>query len=285
MALRQSLTRSRARPGPGARDGRCGDDAAACGRRAERPSAATARAHCGHRAGLSTRHGETWPGRASPGGARHKFRWMVPARALLWLPSMASGAGPRNERASVARLSFDRGTLLIEGVDSSTAQPLPGVIWDPRVGAQCAPACKYRDIVHVLEQQGHAFLDHRRRDARRARARSTHPQAAASTPRKARHRLRARHSRDERDSARQQEDKRTPEYLAQKLARLRQARLPNFILCVDEQRNCSEGELPPGARVIRYRRRVPAGLVLEQLARSDAVGTPGCPGAAEHDRW
>lgn len=96
MALRQSLTRSRARPGPGARDGRCGDDAAACGRRAERPSAATARAHCGHRAGLSTRHGETWPGRASPGGARHKFRWMVPARALLWLPSMASGAGPRN---------------------------------------------------------------------------------------------------------------------------------------------------------------------------------------------
>ncbi len=58
----------------------------------------------------------------------------------------------------------------------------------------------------------------------------------------------------------------TPEYLKEKLGRLRQARLPNVILCVDEQRNCSEGDLPPGARVIRYRRRVPAGLVLEHLA-------------------
>jgi predicted nuclease of restriction endonuclease-like RecB superfamily len=58
----------------------------------------------------------------------------------------------------------------------------------------------------------------------------------------------------------------TPEYLSEKLGRLRQARLPNVILCVDEQRNCSEADLPPGARVIRYRRRVPARLVLEQLA-------------------
>jgi len=57
----------------------------------------------------------------------------------------------------------------------------------------------------------------------------------------------------------------TPEYLTEKLERLRQARLPNVILCVDEQRNCSEGELPPGARVIRYRRRVPAQPVLELL--------------------
>ena len=39
----------------------------------------------------------------------------------------------------------------------------------------------------------------------------------------------------------------TPEYLTEKLERLRQARFPNVILCVDEQRNCSEGELPPGA--------------------------------------
>lgn len=58
----------------------------------------------------------------------------------------------------------------------------------------------------------------------------------------------------------------TPEYLAEKLGRLRQARLPNFILCVDAQRNCSEHEAPPGARVIRYRRRVPAELVLEHLS-------------------
>jgi predicted nuclease of restriction endonuclease-like RecB superfamily len=57
----------------------------------------------------------------------------------------------------------------------------------------------------------------------------------------------------------------TPEYLTEKLGRLCQARLPNVILCVDEQRNCSEGDLPPGARVIRYRRQVPARLVLEHL--------------------
>lgn len=58
----------------------------------------------------------------------------------------------------------------------------------------------------------------------------------------------------------------TPEYLNEKLDRLRRARLESVILCVDEQRNCSEGELPPGARIIRYRRRVPAELVLEHLA-------------------
>jgi len=57
----------------------------------------------------------------------------------------------------------------------------------------------------------------------------------------------------------------TPEYLTEKLERLRQARFPNVILCVDEQRNCAEGELPPGARVVRYRRRVPAQSVLELL--------------------
>jgi predicted nuclease of restriction endonuclease-like RecB superfamily len=65
----------------------------------------------------------------------------------------------------------------------------------------------------------------------------------------------------------------TPEYLTQKLDRLRQAQLPNFILCVDEQRNCSDGALPVGARVIRYRRYVSARAVLdhleEQLCRRD----------------
>ncbi|MEO8182226.1 MAG: DUF790 family protein [Deltaproteobacteria bacterium] len=66
----------------------------------------------------------------------------------------------------------------------------------------------------------------------------------------------------------------TPEYLTEKLARLRQARLENFILCVDEQRNCAEGSLPSGARVIQYRRHVPARAVLEQLtAQLEPAGT------------
>jgi predicted nuclease of restriction endonuclease-like RecB superfamily len=59
----------------------------------------------------------------------------------------------------------------------------------------------------------------------------------------------------------------TPEYLADKLSRLREARLERFILCVDEQRNCADESLPAGARVVRYRRRVPAAEVLKQLAQ------------------
>jgi len=72
---------------------------------------------------------------------------------------MVSPVGERNKRAGATRLSFDRGTLLIEGVDPNAAQLLPGVIWDPRVGCYRAPACKYRDIVQGLQQEGHAFLD------------------------------------------------------------------------------------------------------------------------------
>jgi Xeroderma pigmentosum group B helicase damage recognition domain len=72
---------------------------------------------------------------------------------------MVSPAGQPNERAGATRLRFDRGTLLIEAVDPNAAQLLPGVIWDPRVGSYRAPACKYRDIVQVLQQQGSAFLD------------------------------------------------------------------------------------------------------------------------------
>lgn len=72
---------------------------------------------------------------------------------------MASATGQRSERESAACLKFDRGTLLIEGFDTHTAQRLPGVIWDPRVNSFRAPAFKYRDIERALGQQGHAFRD------------------------------------------------------------------------------------------------------------------------------
>jgi predicted nuclease of restriction endonuclease-like RecB superfamily len=54
----------------------------------------------------------------------------------------------------------------------------------------------------------------------------------------------------------------TPEYLATKLARLREARIENLVLCIDEARNVGEGQLPEGARVVWYRRRVEVGRVL-----------------------
>lgn len=54
----------------------------------------------------------------------------------------------------------------------------------------------------------------------------------------------------------------TPEYVSRKLAALRAARVPNLILCIDEERRCSESDLPPGVPAIRFRRRVDASQVL-----------------------
>ncbi len=57
----------------------------------------------------------------------------------------------------------------------------------------------------------------------------------------------------------------TPDYLANKLARLRQAELPPFILCVDEERACALGDLPTSVSVIGFRRRVDAAAVMRQV--------------------
>jgi predicted nuclease of restriction endonuclease-like RecB superfamily len=54
----------------------------------------------------------------------------------------------------------------------------------------------------------------------------------------------------------------TPDYLRRKLEQYRDAGLPNLILCVDADRDCADGELPPGARVLRFKRRVDARAVL-----------------------
>ena len=59
----------------------------------------------------------------------------------------------------------------------------------------------------------------------------------------------------------------TPEYVSRKLATLRAARIPNLILCIDEDRCCSESELPPGSPVIRFRRRIDARSVLRVIDR------------------
>jgi len=55
-------------------------------------------------------------------------------------------------------------------------------------------------------------------------------------------------------------------YLESKLRRLRAAGLGNLILCVDEDRNCGEDDLPSGARVLRFRRWVDAEAVLALVA-------------------
>ena len=57
----------------------------------------------------------------------------------------------------------------------------------------------------------------------------------------------------------------TPEYLARKLALYREAGLPNLILCIDEERQCTDGDLPAGARVLRFRRHVAVEEVLRLI--------------------
>jgi predicted nuclease of restriction endonuclease-like RecB superfamily len=56
----------------------------------------------------------------------------------------------------------------------------------------------------------------------------------------------------------------TPDYLARKLAHLRAAGLANLVLCIDEERQCADGDLPP-ATVVRYRRRIDPAAVLRAI--------------------
>ncbi|HEX3696608.1 MAG TPA: DUF790 family protein [Polyangia bacterium] len=61
----------------------------------------------------------------------------------------------------------------------------------------------------------------------------------------------------------------TPEYLRGKIDRLRQADLPTFILCIDDQRACGQAELPLdlAASIVRFRRRVDAKQVMRAVER------------------
>ena len=61
----------------------------------------------------------------------------------------------------------------------------------------------------------------------------------------------------------------TPDYLSRKLAGLRAARIPNLILCVDEERQCSEADLPENTPVIRFRRRIDVARLMKVLEASD----------------
>lgn len=57
----------------------------------------------------------------------------------------------------------------------------------------------------------------------------------------------------------------TPGYLAQKLERLRALDAPRLIVCVDEARACAAEGLPPGARVVPFRRHVDPDAVLAAM--------------------
>lgn len=57
----------------------------------------------------------------------------------------------------------------------------------------------------------------------------------------------------------------TPDYVARKLALYRRALVANLILCIDEARNCADADLPPGAKIVRFRRRVDPAAVLRAI--------------------
>lgn len=54
----------------------------------------------------------------------------------------------------------------------------------------------------------------------------------------------------------------TAEYIERKLSGLREAKIENLILCIDESRGCSDEVLPVSAKVIRFRRKIDAEAVL-----------------------
>ncbi len=58
----------------------------------------------------------------------------------------------------------------------------------------------------------------------------------------------------------------TPEYLQQKLQRLRNAGIERFVLCVDQSRECGGSELPADLRIIRYKTRIDVRAVLAIIA-------------------
>lgn len=69
----------------------------------------------------------------------------------------------------------------------------------------------------------------------------------------------------------------TAEYLERKLIGLRKANISNLIICVDAERGCSEGDLPLGARVVRFKRKIDPGAVLAAISKSP----PGSRGTDE----
>jgi predicted nuclease of restriction endonuclease-like RecB superfamily len=64
----------------------------------------------------------------------------------------------------------------------------------------------------------------------------------------------------------------SPDYLRRKLALLRAAGRSDLILCIDEDRACGDDELPPAAKIVRFRRRLDPQAVLQAA---------GCPTAAK----
>jgi predicted nuclease of restriction endonuclease-like RecB superfamily len=58
----------------------------------------------------------------------------------------------------------------------------------------------------------------------------------------------------------------TAEYLAKKHEALRNIAVQNFIVCIDEKLDCGNETLPTSIKVVRFRKRVPIGEILDIIA-------------------
>ncbi len=72
----------------------------------------------------------------------------------------------------------------------------------------------------------------------------------------------------------------TEDYVRSKLARYRELRVRNLILCLDARRQCDERELPPQATVLSFRGRVDARAVLALVSAVGASRGPDTPEGA-----
>ena len=71
---------------------------------------------------------------------------------------MTTGVLSRNG-SSPLRLSFDAGTLVVEGLDKDEDPGLPGVKYDPRTKVFRAEAIWYRTLVEHIRKQGITYTD------------------------------------------------------------------------------------------------------------------------------
>jgi len=139
------------------------------------------------------------------------------------------------------RLELDHGTVIFRPEPGDPLPDgLPGVAWDARVGCFRAPAWRCAAIESVLSATPLGLRAMREREV------GEDERGAGADGLGLAHEV--------------------PGYVAAKLERLRQAALGNLILCLDADRNCGEGELPPEAAVIRYRRRIDVAAIVRLVA-------------------
>lgn len=69
----------------------------------------------------------------------------------------------------------------------------------------------------------------------------------------------------------------TPEYLEDKLGRLRRAGRSDLVLCVDQDRCAAAAELAPGLSVVPFRRRIDPLLVIAAIERLSCGAAPPLP--------